>query len=50
MHWAASGGHTEIVKFLLDLGVPFDSKDDVSSNSFSVHAGYCIRAATNLFN
>ena len=30
LHWAASGGHTDIVKFLLDLGVPVDNKDDVS--------------------
>ncbi|KAJ7390163.1 26S proteasome non-ATPase regulatory subunit 10 [Desmophyllum pertusum] len=28
LHWAASGGHTEIVKFLLDVGVPVDTKDD----------------------
>ena len=30
IHWAASGGHTDIVRFLLDLGVPVDNKDDVS--------------------
>ena len=30
LHWAASGGHTDVVKFLLDLGVPLDNKDDVS--------------------
>lgn len=30
LHWAASGGHTDIVKYLLDLRVPIDEKDDVS--------------------
>ena len=30
LHWAASGGHTDIVKYLLDLSVPIDEKDDVS--------------------
>ena len=30
LHWAASGGHTNIVKYLLDLRVPIDEKDDVS--------------------
>lgn len=28
LHWAASGGHSDIVKHLLDLGVPTDNKDD----------------------
>lgn len=36
LHWAASGGHSEIVKFLLGLGVPFDGKDDVSSPPFCI--------------
>lgn len=33
LHWAASGGHTDIVKYLLDLRVPIDEKDDVSVSS-----------------
>lgn len=36
IHWAASGGHTDIVRFLLDLGVPVDNKDDVSFEFKSV--------------
>ena len=36
IHWAASGGHTDIVRFLLDLGVPVDNKDDVSFKFKSV--------------
>lgn len=43
LHWAASGGHNEVVKFLLDLGVPVDEKDDVSSFSFILHcADLCV--------
>lgn len=33
LHWAASGGHTDIVKYLLDHRVPIDEKDDVSVSS-----------------
>lgn len=36
IHWAASGGHTDIVRFLLNLGVPVDNKDDVSFKFKSV--------------
>ena len=39
LHWAASGGHTDIVKYLLDLGVPTDNKDDVSGTSLSLRTG-----------
>ena len=31
LHWACSAGHTEIVEFLLGLGVPVNDKDDVST-------------------
>ena len=30
LHWAASGGQTEITEYLLGLGVPVDEPDDVS--------------------
>ncbi|MBN3318556.1 PSD10 ATPase, partial [Atractosteus spatula] len=30
LHWACSAGHTDIVEFLLDLGVEVNLKDDVS--------------------
>lgn len=33
LHWAASGGHTDVVKYLLDHRVPIDEKDDVSISS-----------------
>ena len=29
IHWAASGGHTEIVDFLLNFHVPVDARDEV---------------------
>ena len=29
IHWAASGGHTEIVDFLLNFHVPVDVRDEV---------------------
>lgn len=29
IHWAALGGHEELVKLLSDLGSSIDSKDDV---------------------
>ncbi|KAK2569261.1 26S proteasome non-ATPase regulatory subunit 10 [Acropora cervicornis] len=28
LHWVASGGHSDIARFLLDLRVPVDKKDD----------------------
>lgn len=28
LHWVASGGHSDIARFLLDLRVPVDNKDD----------------------
>lgn len=31
IHWAALGGHHELVKFLADLGCPIDSTDDIGS-------------------
>lgn len=36
LHWVASGGHSDIARFLLDLRVPVDKKDDVSS--FCIYA------------
>uniref|UniRef100_A0A8C5LG62 26S proteasome non-ATPase regulatory subunit 10 n=1 Tax=Jaculus jaculus TaxID=51337 RepID=A0A8C5LG62_JACJA len=33
LHWACSAGHTEIVEFLLQLGVPVNDKDDVTSKN-----------------
>uniref|UniRef100_A0A5F9D0V2 Proteasome 26S subunit, non-ATPase 10 n=1 Tax=Oryctolagus cuniculus TaxID=9986 RepID=A0A5F9D0V2_RABIT len=30
LHWACSAGHTEIVEFLLQLGVPVNDKDDIA--------------------
>lgn len=30
LHWACSAGHTNIVQFLLDLGVEVNLQDDVS--------------------
>lgn len=32
LHWACSAGHTNIVEFLLDLGVEVNLQDDVSLN------------------
>jgi len=29
LHWAASGGHTEIVEMLLSMNVPVDARDEV---------------------
>lgn len=29
LHWACSAGHTNIVEFLLDLGVEVNLEDDV---------------------
>lgn len=29
LHWAASGGHEDIVEFLLKQGVPVDARDEV---------------------
>uniref|UniRef100_A0A8C9DT30 Proteasome 26S subunit, non-ATPase 10 n=1 Tax=Prolemur simus TaxID=1328070 RepID=A0A8C9DT30_PROSS len=33
LHWACSAGHTEIVEFLLQLGVPVNDKDDAASKN-----------------
>lgn len=30
LHWACSAGHSDVVVFLLSLGVPVNDKDDVS--------------------
>ena len=46
IHWAASGGHTDIVRFLLDLGVPVDNKDDVSFK-FTVKPGQAFPSLAN---
>lgn len=32
LHWACSAGHTNIVDFLLDLGVEVNLQDDVSQD------------------
>ena len=29
IHWAVSGGHTDMVDFLLGLNVPVDARDEV---------------------
>ncbi|XP_008336313.1 26S proteasome non-ATPase regulatory subunit 10-like [Cynoglossus semilaevis] len=34
LHWACSAGHTDIVEFLLDLGVEVNLQDDVLSFLF----------------
>lgn len=40
LHWACSAGHTEIVQFLLLLGVPMNDKDDTGwSLHIAVSAG-----------
>ena len=31
IHWAASGGHTNIVEYLVSFDVPIDVRDDVST-------------------
>lgn len=31
IHWAALGGHTELVSFLISKGQDVDAKDDVSN-------------------
>uniref|UniRef100_A0A452GM21 Uncharacterized protein n=1 Tax=Gopherus agassizii TaxID=38772 RepID=A0A452GM21_9SAUR len=33
LHWACSAGHTDIVHFLLGLGVPVNDQDDVTSRN-----------------
>lgn len=30
LHWACSAGHSDVVDFLLSLGMPVNDKDDVS--------------------
>ncbi|ETE70145.1 26S proteasome non-ATPase regulatory subunit 10, partial [Ophiophagus hannah] len=30
LHWACSAGHSDIVDFLLSLGVPINDKDDIA--------------------
>ena len=30
IHWAASGGHTEMVEYLLNFNVPVDVRDEVN--------------------
>lgn len=32
LHWACSAGHTNIVEFLLDLGVEVNLQDDVGQS------------------
>ena len=31
IHWAASGGHTDMVEYLLNFNVPVDVRDEVKS-------------------
>lgn len=33
IHWAALGGHDDLVRYLLSLDVPVDPTDDVSKIS-----------------
>ena len=47
LHWVASGGHSDIAQFLLDLRVPVDKKDDVSS--FCIYAIVLITVQYFLF-
>lgn len=43
IHWAALGGHEELVKLLSDLGSPIDSKDDVRGLLHPrIYLGHCI--------
>lgn len=37
LHWACSAGHTNIVEFLLDLGVEVNLQDDVGLIVLIVH-------------
>ncbi|KAL6036600.1 hypothetical protein STEG23_016663, partial [Scotinomys teguina] len=38
LHWACSAGHTEIVEFLLQLGVPVNDKDDAGRSPLHIAA------------
>uniref|UniRef100_A0A0G2JZI5 Proteasome 26S subunit, non-ATPase 10 n=1 Tax=Rattus norvegicus TaxID=10116 RepID=A0A0G2JZI5_RAT len=38
LHWACSAGHTEIVEFLLQLGVPVNEKDDAGWSPLHIAA------------
>lgn len=38
LHWACSAGHTEIVEFLLQLGVPVNDKDDAGWSPLHIAA------------
>ena len=43
LHWAASGGHVEIIEFLLKQGVPVDARDEVTISAsfyyYNIHIG-----------
>lgn len=36
IHWAALGGHNELVQHFLSLGVPVDPEDDVRNLSIII--------------
>ena len=31
IHWASSGGHSDVVEYLLSRGVPINSRDEVTN-------------------
>ena len=34
LHWAASGGHVDVVKYLLEQGAEVDVRDEVRVNVY----------------
>ena len=46
LHWAASAGHVEVVKYLLEQGTQVDARDEVRTHMYIV--GYSSALHTNL--